>query len=393
MQRCWCFDEIITNWQPCFVMPPSGKPLDYCRFQGYLKLYKSVVLQPCPLTKKKKLMSFLENMRDRLPSLNVKNALSTWRENARDGSADNGPGVVIKRSLVAIVILGSLYYPIGMIMIHNVDDDLSFGPKEVLEGESHAVAVTAALIEREIDTHVWVANDPWFLPATALDNMPNFQQGMMSALGRFAFELTDQIGRTRGSSQTDTDLQSAAGLLQYPGDTWVWDPAVSLAPTATSEAQYRKAMRALRNYNKRLAPGNAVFERRADNLLATMDRIALDLGASGASLDQSVRNSKGWGLDLDADDVFYGVKGQAYAYYMVMRGLELDFEEEIRLKNVEKLWADMMKSLEAVATLQPMIVLNGEPDDQVMPSHLASQGFFLLRARSQLREITNILLK
>jgi hypothetical protein len=28
-----------------------------------------------------------------------------------------------------------------------------------------------------------------------------------------------------------------------------------------------------------------------------------------------------------------------------------------------------------------------------MPSHLASQGFFLLRARTQLREISNILLK
>ena len=30
---------------------------------------------------------------------------------------------------------------------------------------------------------------------------------------------------------------------------------------------------------------------------------------------------------------------------------------------------------------------------QFFPSHLASQGFFLLRARTQMREVTNILLK
>jgi len=45
------------------------------------------------------------------------------------------------------------------------------------------------------------------------------------------------------------------------------------------------------------------------------------------------------------------------------------------------------------ASLQPWVVINGAPDAQFMPSHLAAQGFFLLRARTQLREITNILLK
>jgi hypothetical protein len=43
--------------------------------------------------------------------------------------------------------------------------------------------------------------------------------------------------------------------------------------------------------------------------------------------------------------------------------------------------------------LQPWVVVNGSPQSQVLPSHLAAQGFFLLRARVQLREITNILLK
>src|SRR3546814_4617938 len=90
------------------------------------------------------------------------------------------------------------------------------------------------------------------MPGSLLDNMPNYQLGMIHALGRFAFQMVDQIGRTRGSSQTDTDLQEAAGLLQYSGTKWIFDFSTSLLPTAKSEDQYRKARRALLNYNSRL---------------------------------------------------------------------------------------------------------------------------------------------
>jgi len=56
-------------------------------------------------------------------------------------------------------------------------------------------------------------------------------------------------------------------------------------------------------------------------------------------------------------------------------------------------WAKMLESLLHTAELSPMVVVNGSPDAQAMPSHLAAQGFYLLRARTKLREITNILLK
>ncbi|MFX8543064.1 DUF2333 family protein, partial [Acinetobacter baumannii] len=77
------------------------------------------------------------------------------------------------------------------------------------------------------------------------DNMPHFQLGIIAALGRFSFELTDQLGRTRGSSQTDSDLQEASGLLQYSGTKWVFDFSTSMMPTAAAEQQYRKALASL----------------------------------------------------------------------------------------------------------------------------------------------------
>ena len=311
------------------------------------------------------------------------------------GLKESGP---VRKSvfgaLVTVAVFAALYYPIGMLMIHRINDDINYSPaeSEVVKGASFSVAAAAGLIGREVDTARWTANDPWFLPGAALDNMPAFQQGVISALARFAFELTDQIGRTRGSSQTDPDLQEAAGLLQYSGTKWVFDLSTSLAPTATSEAQYRKARRSLLAFNKRLAEGNAVFDRRADNLLATLDRMALDLGSSSAALDNHIAQHQGI-FDFQADDIYYNVKGQLYGYTILMREIARDFENVIAERELAKSWALMMKSFEHAASLDPLVIVNGSPDGQMAPSHLAAQGFYLLRARTQLREITNILLK
>mgnify|MGYP006274448669 CR=1 FL=1 len=299
------------------------------------------------------------------------------------------------RALVIVVpVVLVLWYPLGMALTHDIDDNLDFGATNLVvpPNGSRAVAMAAALIQREVVDGHWVANDPFFMPAAALDNMPAFQQGIIQALARFSFELTDQIGRVRGSSRTDADLQEAAGLLQYSGTKWVFDFKTSLAPTATSEAQYTRAQRALVDYNQRLSQGQAVFERRVDNLQATLDRIALDIGSSSATLDQAVANPRGW-WDMRADDIFYGVKGQMYAYYLILRELQKDFANVIAEREIGPAYTQLLDSMAHAASLSPLVVINGEPDGQFEPSHLAAEGFFVLRARTQLREITAILQK
>jgi hypothetical protein len=292
--------------------------------------------------------------------------------------------------LVGLLVV---YYLGGMLWLHEIDDNPEFAlESSVPEGSSRAVAVAADLIDREINTHRWVANDPFFMPGSLLDNMPEYQQGIVTAISRFSLELADQIARTRGSSQVDPDLDRAAGLLRYPGNIWIFDFRTSWAPTASSEQQYRQAMAALRSYNERLSQGQAVFETRADNLLGTLDRIAADIGSSSAALDQQLRAAGLW-PDFTADNLFYATKGRLYAYYLLMRALQVDFANVIRERQLGSVWTQTVESFREAANLQPWVVVNGAPDSQVMPSHLASQGFFLLRARTQLREITNILLK
>ena len=302
---------------------------------------------------------------------------------------------VLRWTIGILVVLLILYYPVGMLWWHKINDDLGFDvtAESLQPGQSRAVAVAAALIDREVNKTGWVANNPFFTPSALLDNMPAFQQGIVSALARFSFELADQIGRTRGSSEIDADLKNASGLLQYSGTVWVWDPSVSLAPTATSEQQYEKARKALENYNRRLANDQAVFERRGDNLLATMERIALDLGSSSAVLERHVAEHSSDLLDFHADDLFYNVRGQTYAYYIVLRALGGDFENVLRERELGAVYGQMLNSLREAAALDPWVVTNGAPDGLFPNSHLTAQGFYLLRARTQLREISDILRK
>ncbi len=346
-------------------------------------------------------MGMLDKVRDSANSLRTKWAYrdtgTKAARPARSGARSWMPrleGVWLRRIALVLAVFLLLYYPLGAWWSHKVDDNLNFEIQgEVLPGQSRAVAIAADLIDREVNQNGWVANDPFFMPTAIIDNMPNFQKGVIAALARFSFELTDQLGRTRGSSEADADLQSAAGLLQYPGDVWVWDPTVSLAPTATSEAQYRRALRALRTYNSRLAAGDATFQKRADNLLATLDRIALDIGSTSAVLDRHVVESSGFPIDPDADDIFYFTKGQVYGYYLILRELRRDFDALIVERELGDAWDELMSSMQQTVDLNPWVIIDGAPDAQFVPSHLASQGFYLLRARTQLREISNILLK
>lgn len=293
----------------------------------------------------------------------------------------------------AIVVLLVLYYPIGGMIVENIDADPQFAPQNVASGESRAVAAAAALVTREVDVHSWTPMQPFFLPAGILDNMPNFQRGIMAALGRFSTELMDQLGRTRGSSQTDRDLEQARGFLNEQPNIWIWQPSVSLMPSATSAQKYRAGRDKLIAYNKRLASGQAVFERRADNLQALVDRIANDHGSDSAVIDQHIVEQAGNLFDGRCDDIFYFNKGRLYANYLLLRELGRDFQNVIKDRDLTNPWNQMVETFRVASDLDPWIVWNGYPDAFVVPNHLAAQGFYLLRARTQLREISAILQK
>src|SRR5215831_2536457 len=250
-----------------------------------------------------------------------------------------------------LLVLLILYYPVGALIVEDIDDDTQFAPRNVTSGESRAVATAADLVTREVDVHTWTPMMPFFMPAAILDNMPNYQRGIMSALGRFSTELMDQVGRTRGSSQTDRDLEQARGFLNEQPTVWIWQPSVSLMPSATSAQKYRAGREKLIAYNKRLAAGQAVFERRADNLQALIDRIANDSGSDSAVIDRHIIEQAGNLFDMHCDDIFYFNKGRLYANYLLLRELGKDFAGIIREKGLTDAWNGTVETFRVASAL------------------------------------------
>src|SRR6056297_2281899 len=142
------------------------------------------------------------------------------------GTRNRWPGLAltgrkVRIAVSAIALAGVLHWGVLGPLSHRIDDNADFTPPAAPEGGSAAVAMAAALIHREVNDHNWTPNDPWFAPNALFDNMPNYQHGMIRAIGRFSFEMLDQIARSRGSSSNDPDLERASGYLQFPADIWM----------------------------------------------------------------------------------------------------------------------------------------------------------------------------
>lgn len=286
-----------------------------------------------------------------------------------------------------------IYFVLGGLLIHKVDTDLAFrpGPADLPPGGSVAVGMASAVLNREVRDHHWTPDDPWFYPTLLLDNMPNFQRGIRYTVLQFTLELKDQVARLRGSGGTDSDLESAFADLSYPPNRW-WVGAPWPWVRQSSRSSYLDGVDELRAFNQRLGAGRALYERRADSLDALLNRMALNLGAASAALDQHVSAHRGEWFDNKADDIFYDTQGRAYASYLILAGLRQDYADLIRQRQIGNIWAEMMSNLEEVAAVRPLVVMNGERGGFLV-NHLSEQGFALERARNRLREINAILQK
>ena len=300
------------------------------------------------------------------------------------------PKVIFKRSLFLLVTVLTLYFGVIGNLMHRIDADLDFVPPTPIEGGSHAVNMAEALIMREVVHNRWTPNDPIFFPNGLHDNMANYQRGMMRAISRFTLELENQIGRLRGSSAIDGDLERASGLLQFPTDVWIFDFDQSLLPVQPAETQYESAARALRSYNARVANGGAIFETRADALAVTVGRIASELGSRAAIVDDHVSQDR-FILDMIADDIFYVNKGMSYASYLLLRELGRDFESVIASQGLTRVWNQALESLREASQQKPLVVLNSSGANSFLANHLHLQGFYLKRAILQLDEISRVI--
>ncbi|AYG66901.1 MULTISPECIES: DUF2333 family protein [unclassified Rhizobium] len=264
---------------------------------------------------------------------------------------------------------------------------------------SAVVDVAADLTDFDVNQNAWISSMMLYKlgffgiswdDTPFLDNKASFQRGINSVVRRTSAELVDTLGRVRGTSSINSDLQKARGNLQFDESSWYFG-LHPFGPKTPTPSYYRAAITNLRNFNTDLSNCKAVFDGRADNLLQFVDHVAGDLGSTANILaDRSQNYSYGW-FDMRADDRFWFAYGQLYANYGILSAAGADFQQVIAERNVGRLWNDTLGMLQTALRIQPMIISNGREDSSFMPSHLATMGFHILRVRSNLVEIRTVL--
>ena len=259
--------------------------------------------------------------------------------------------------------------------------------------------VTADLTDYNVNQNAWISSMllyklglfgvRWDL-TPFFDNKASFQRGVHQAVRRTGIELVDRLGRIRGSSQIDPNLQDARGSLQFDESTWYigFNPPGPKTPTPSF---YRSAIADLNVYNEKLAACNATFDARADNLVQFLDRIASDIGSTSDILRERSESHNGGWFDTRADDRFWFSYGQLYGYYGIIVATRADFHDVITSRGLVPLWDRLESQFRSALAVQPFIISNGREDGWVMPTHLATMGFYVLRIRTNMVEIRSVL--
>ncbi|MEO3385083.1 DUF2333 family protein [Mesorhizobium sp. CAU 1741] len=262
---------------------------------------------------------------------------------------------------------------------------------------SAIVAVSAALIDFNVNQNAWISSmlaskmglfgidwrsTPFF------DNKAAFQLGIHQVLRRTTTEMVDTLGRVRGTSQIDQNLQDARTAMAWSETAWYigWR-----GPTRPSPSVFREGREKLLAFNASLQNCQATFDARADNLLLFLDRIAGDIGSTSDILGQRIEASDAGWFDLRADDRFWFAYGQLYAYHGIVAAARSDFASVVAERNLTTLWTRMEAQLRRALEVQPWIISNGNESSAFFPSHLGTMGFNLLQVRSNLVELRQIL--
>lgn len=280
--------------------------------------------------------------------------------------------------LISLASIIFLYYPLGGWMINKIDTTPDY-EIVVMPAQSNTVETMSLLIKREVSEHMWTPNLPFIFPSYFLDNMPNFQMGVIAAVSNLTTAFSLKLDKTVVAGK-ETPLKSAASLLKYSPTIWMFSPDNALSPVPSAGSQYKKARKQLINFNQDLATGNDTFYKSPHDLGYFLKRLNTDLHAGNDALETRIReNSTDW-FDLKSDNIFYYQQGKVYAYYLLFSSLARDYKDIILANDMYNTWTQMLKALENGAMIDPTLVRNAELNSSFAPNHLAYLSYYIVKA-------------
>ena len=296
----------------------------------------------------------------------------------------------ISFNIIIICIAGFLllYYPIGAWMTEKIDRNTNIEISTSNPNESLTISAISYLINQQVNDKIWTPNLPFFFPAAILDNMPNYQLGMIDGISKFTNAFEKGIDKDVPNKENISPVYKAAVLLRYPGTVWMFSPNNKIKPVPSAASQYRKARRQLIKYNETLAENKISLKKNLPDLVAVLKKVNLSLAQSNNQISSQIRESSSDWIDWSADDIFYYNQGKTYAYAILLKALGQDYKEIIVKHNQYQNWVSLTKALERACQIQPSVICNGELSSITAPNHLAYLNGHILRARYAIEKIT-----
>lgn len=278
--------------------------------------------------------------------------------------------------------------------------------REVVTG-SVTTAALMGVMETMLDKPGGYTHNDIFPPGVWLDNMPNWEYGVLIQSRDLTRALREVLSRSQSQSTEDPDLVMAEPRFNFDSNSWAL-PA--------SESEYRDALKYVRRYFDRLSdPANpgAQFYARADNLREWLSTVNTRLGSLSQRLSASVGkrriNTDLAGDDsasqstfapaevevttpwLQIDDVFYEARGTAWALIHFLRATEVDFADVLKKKNARVSLQQIIRELEATqeTVWSPMIV-NGSGFG-LLANHSLVMASYISRANAAIIDLRDLL--
>jgi len=268
-------------------------------------------------------------------------------------------------------------------------------------------ATLIEVVERLLNKRGGYLNNDVLPPFSLLDNIPNWEVGVIFQIRDLARSLRNDFSRSQTQSGEDPDLAIADPQFSFDYSAW-------LLPS--TEREYRQGVAALERYLERLGndqADDARFYARADSLREYLALVEKRLGNIGQKLsastgerrfnidlagDPSARESRSIGREvqvrtpwLEIDDVFYEARGTTWALIHFLKAVEHDFGAVLEDKNAKASFEQIIRELEASQRpLWSPVVLNGS-GFSVFANHSLVMANYIARANAAVIDLRRLL--
>lgn len=298
--------------------------------------------------------------------------------------------------LLAIMIILALWWsrePAPMVISEQVAQRVDAGEHDQVAGYALASSLEAVMLELISKPGGLMSNDR-LPPGVLLDNMPNWEQGVLWHSRELITLLRRDMTRENPQASEDPGLVIAEPQFHFARDRW-------LLPS--SENEYRRGIDHLGHYIDRLGSGQATFYVDEGDLLRLLTLVRTRLGTLDAALVSSVEkrvyeSSPLYGYLQDSmerpdtlsrwrvDDALYQARGYGWALLHTLQAVAMDYDTVLSSQQ-QALVAEAVLELAALQrSIRSPLVLNADGFG-IMTNHALIASGHLGRAERALSEV------